>query len=397
MKLTQKLLGHLHKVFCKDPLPFSAIAFQCDGTDMVWAVSDGTLTTAPIGGSASPLSIDLSQYTLTALASYIATQPGYYVTMLVAGSNKLLSSLVLMDSTGSQADGVTAIAGYTNVLWALMEANASELKAAADSIQTLPGQMATTTAQNVFLDLLGSYYNVPRYTGESDALYGPRIIATVIRPANNNVAIEMAIQQYTGQLATVTDVVLRGVTGNSYNGEHIHDGSINHNSASTNIYGLFDVTYSYDLISGGDLTAFAQTVVALVNTLRAAGTHMRSISLSGSVLSDRLTPPTDTFTLLQIGASFTDALTPPTEPGPKIQVSFPAPFADTLTPPQDGLGLVVTTNYQYNAVRTYNGIITHRGNSTSVESVGSSSVSAIRVADGSKNADGSASANALVQ
>ncbi|RKP44687.1 hypothetical protein [Pararobbsia silviterrae] len=359
MKLTKTLLRFLHKKFKKDPLPFNAFTITCDGSDLAWVVADDVLTLTPTGGQASALTVDLSAYTLLQLVQYLASEPGYNLSAL-SSDYRDLSSLVLLDGSGAVSAGTNTLTGYTNVLYALMEANARELQTAHDAIDTLPDQMATTTAAGDFLDLLGSYYNVPRATGELDAVYGPRIIATVLRPASNNVALEMAIETYTGQSATVTDVVTSGVTGSVYNSDHDFDGSIDYNAVSTNVYGLFDVSYAYDLINGGDLTSFQTTVVSLINTLRAAGTHMRSIALTGSVLSDTLTPPTDSFHTLGVGVPFADTLTSPTE-SMSVMPTRLAQLSDTLTTPTDAASMTVSYNYDYSGLRSYNGVIEHLG------------------------------------
>lgn len=368
MKLTKKLLGYLNRVFNKSPLEFRALSLAYAGGDVTWQIADGVLTTSVAGGQGTNLSIDLSAYTIDGLVSHIAAQPGYTTTYLNA-ENKALSALVLMDGSGDLASsGGGNLYGYSSVLWAYMEANAAELQAAETSIQALAGEMQTTTADTIWLDLLGQYYKVPRLNGEDDASYGPRIVATVIRPASNNVAIEQAIEQWTGQTATVTDVVLRGVTGDVYNGEFEHNSAIEHNAVNTNVYGLFDVTYGYDLLNGGDLTQFQTTVVSLVNTLRAAGSHLRAIALTGSVLTDSLNPPTDSFSLLQATAAFSDALTPPSDAVSVIPVKMSA-FSDTLTSPTDTASISVSYNYQYNGIRTYNGVAQHTSGETITESL----------------------------
>jgi hypothetical protein len=367
VKLTTRLLGYLNRVFNKKPMQFLALSIAYDGT-LTWDIADGILTTTVTGGSGASLSIDLSAYTLVSLVDYIASQTGYTTTYLTA-DNRALSALVLIDSTGDLSDdGGGNIYGYSSTLWAYLEANAAELTAASTSIAAMPGEMATTTADSAWLDMLGTYYNVMRLAGELDASYGPRIIATVIRPATNNVAIEMAIQTFTGQSATVTDVVTQGVSGPVYDGTHEHDGSITYDATATETYGLFDVTYAYDLINGADLTSFQNSVVTLIGMLRAAGTHLRAIALSGSVLNDTLTPPTDSFGQITVAPHFTDTLTAPTDAISQMPVAI-APFSDTLTAPTESASMAVTYNYQYSGLRYYNSVIEHLGGETLSESL----------------------------
>src|SRR3546814_4396237 len=85
--------------------------------------------------------------------------------------------------------------------------------------------MSTKTAQGEWLDELGGYYGVPRIQGENDASYGPRIIAEVLRPRGNNVAMEAAIKVYTGQDAKVTDVTLYGDPFPRYDATIRYDGT----------------------------------------------------------------------------------------------------------------------------------------------------------------------------
>jgi hypothetical protein len=366
MKFTKKLLGYLHKVFDKDPHEFLAMRLQYQG-GMTWRVADGFLYTTVSGGPGQSLSIDLSQYSLAQLVAFLSTQSGYSVLYADRSNLSTLNARVLMDGSNdiSLSNG-DHLYGYTNVLWSYMDAQSNELEQAQTQIGNMLQQMSTTTASGEWLDLLGAYYGVPRLQGELDSSYGPRIIAEVLRPRGNNVAIEMAIQAYTGQVSTVTDVTLYGPTSPLYNGAITRNSAHTYSATATPIYGLFDVQYGYDLINGGDVAAFTQTVKDLVNRLRDAGTHMRSLSLTGSALTDALTPPTDSVTL-SVGAAFTDALSAPADAFASSAVI--APFADTLTAPTDAESITITYNYQYNSVRHYNGVIFRQGGQTVTESL----------------------------
>jgi hypothetical protein len=364
MQLTQTLLGYLNRVFNKDPAQVLAMQFTHQ-YPMTWQVQDGVLTTSVQNGLVSGnLTIDLTQYTFAQLVNYIAAQPGY-ITPYLAPSMANVSAAALLDASGSvtPSEPPQPMYAYTSVLWAYLECSAAELELAAAQIQNLPLEMSTTTADTIWLDTLGSYYKVPRNPGEEDSAYGPRIIASVLRPMSNNVAIEMAISTFTGQDTTVTDVVIPGVAGASYNSVYEHNGAIEYNAVYSPAYGLFDVEYGYDLLNGQDPTSFAQTISALINTLRAAGTHLRSLTLTGSNLSDALTPPTDSFGTIHVSAPFTDTLTAPTDSTSIIQANI-APFADTLTAPTDTNSADVELDvyqYTYSGGRSYNGVVAHEG------------------------------------
>lgn len=335
MKLTQKLLGYLNRVFDKDPGKFVAMRVDYDGA-MTWTVAEGILTFAVVGGSGAGVTYDLSQFTISGLVADLAGRRGYRVSYLDPDRSGL-SGLVLLDGAGDQAQSNgDALFGYTSMLWAILESWASQLQGLRDAAAGAPAQMATTSAGGFWLDELGSYYNCPRLNGEQDPQYGPRIIAQAVRPLANNVALEVAIQSYTGQPVQVVDVVI-------YRGAFpIYDGTITHNSAhnytqtGTANYGLFDVTVAYDILSGGDITTFLTTVTQIVETLRASGTHMRSLALSsaGTPISEAFTPPTESLSLLSLSAALADTLTAPTETMATIPVQL-AGFSETLTAPSE--------------------------------------------------------------
>jgi hypothetical protein len=397
MLLTPKLLSFINRVFDKDPRKFLALRLSYGG-GMTWNVQDAVLTTNVQGGIGAPLNVDLTQYTLADLVGYLAAQPGYSVPYADAGDNAQLSARILLDGSGDIAvSNGDHLYGYTNVLWAYLEAASSELARAKAQIAEMLQQMSTTTAGDVWLDELGGYYGIPRISGEADASYGPRIITEVLRPRENNVAMEAAIKAFSGQNTTVTDVTEWSSVAPLYNGSEVHDGSILHNAAASPLYGLFDVVYGYDLENGGSLTEFAQLIRDLIDRLRAAGTHLRALSLSASSMSDAFTHAPSDASAMSVGAAMTDPLTAPTE-STTIGVAMVA-LTDTAVAGLDGLAAIISTNYTYSGLRLYNGAITHQGISTNAEDIGSPGdipFSGVLVLDGSFNLDGSQLIDGLI-
>lgn len=361
MKLTQKLLGFLNRVFSKDPDAFLALRLQYAG-GMVWKIRSGILSTVVTGGIGASLTVDLSKYTVRQLVSYLAAQPGYSIPYAETGPLADLSARVLIDGG---ADIATSsgdhVSGYTSLLWSYVDAGGKELVDAAAQIDQMLLQMDTHTASAEWLDELGGYYGVPRLQGEADAQYAPRIIAEVLRPRNNNVAIELALQQYTGQAAQVVDVVEYGTSSGQfvYNSAYTFNGAKQYNSSSQPIYGKFDVVYSYDLLGGTDPTAFAGTVRDLINRLRAAGTHLRAMSLQTSAISDTVTPPTDGGDLAYVGQlALVDAGPVPSEQMSTLSGALAA-LTDTVAGASDGVSLAVTYGSTYGGARAFNGKIAY--------------------------------------
>lgn len=277
MRLTEKLLGYLHRVFDKDPLPFVALRFTYAGS-MTWVVNDGVLTTTVLATPAHDLTVDLTSHTLASLTAYLSTQTGYTVTY-IDPARASLNARVLLDREGdSGTTNGDALFGYTSILWAFLEAWGVELSTARDQVAQMLLQMDLVDASGAWIDEIGGYYGVPRITGEADAAYGPRIIAEVIRPRSNNVAIEAAIETDTGYEATVTDVVGGGSATPIYDGSIVHDGAYTHSGGGVPIYGLFDVLVTVPTaLPVPDAIGLANATYALVQTMRAAGTHPRNV------------------------------------------------------------------------------------------------------------------------
>lgn len=372
MRLTQTLLGYLNRVFSRDPQQFLAIQFKYAGSGMSWSVEDGTLTVLVTGGVGAGFSLDLSEYTLQSLASHIAGLPGFTVTGIATSDQSGLSAMVLLDGTGSQnASGGNNLYAYGNPLYSYLESAAKELEDAETAVVEALKQLSirdaagNPSASGYWLDQIGSYYNVPRLTGEPDNVYGPRIIAEVLRPRANNVALEAAIKSYTGQAVTVTDVSVPGFNDPTYNSLHTHNGTALYNSVGSFQYGLFDVTIGYDIIGGGEISGFRDSILGVIERLRDAGTHLRALSLGGSVISDTfLSPPSDDMGGLVVTPGLTDTLTAPTESGVTLSGGMTG-FAEAGPAGNDGTSsLVAVYTTTYNSLRNFNGAVPHMGGHT---------------------------------
>lgn len=354
MKLTQKLLSYLHRTFSKDPVQFLALRLRYDG-GMTWKIEDAVLTTVVAGGTGAALDVELGQYSIAELADYLRDQPGYTVEFEVLTEASTLSARILLDGSNDQdKSNGDHLYAYTSLTWAYLEANAFELKAAREQIYQMLRQMSVPTGEGEWLDEIGDYYNVRRRNGEIDSLYGPRIVQEVIRPRNNNKAIELAISQATGGLPSkVIDVTL---TGDLY---PLHDGSINYdgievyNSTGKAVRNLFDVEYAFDLLGSEDIAPFQARVLALIDQFRSAGTHLRQILLAGGEIVDTVTlAPSDT-TDFVIDLTVADDVDAQTE---ELAVSGELALTDAVDAAADGdLGLNSLSVHAYNGVHDHGG------------------------------------------
>lgn len=358
MKLTTKLLSHLNRVFKKDPKEFLALRLQYGGI-MTWNVADGILTTSISGGIGAPLIVTLSNYTLSSLVSYLAAQPGYTVAYVDGTPNVNLSASVLLDASGNpSASNGDHLYGYTSSLFSYFESVANELTIASGQISQMLLQLSSTSAGGEWLDEIGSYYNVPRISGELDPVYSNRIIAEVLRPRGNAMAISASLSFSLGYNVDVNDVVVYsgGVGATTYNGALHYDGTQHYNSTGAASYGLFDASFSYDLLSGVDMAGFTAMLRIMIENIRDAGTQLRALALIGTVpLTDSASSGTDSgFTALSAGILATDAATGATETLSAIPVAMGA-LLDSASTGADSASITVSTTTLYNGFRNYNG------------------------------------------
>lgn len=261
MKLTEKLLGYLNRVFDRGPERVLVLRLRYDGV-MRWRVENAVLTTEVTGGSGAALSVDLSGYTVASLAAFLAAQPGYSVPFSDALAVPGLKATVLIDGTSDQdSSNGDHLYAYTSVLWAFMEAQASELKLLRDAVDEALLQMAANTASGEWVDEHGSFYAVGRKSGETDAAYAARIVAEVGRARGTNVAIAQAVRVGSGAYRVdVVDYPTFTVAG---------DG--------TKSYGLFDVAVAIDVDAPLSAEEIDANTRALIEAMRDAGTHLRNL------------------------------------------------------------------------------------------------------------------------
>lgn len=286
MLLSKKLLNNLHRAFDIDPEPFLALRVRYDGDTMRWKIEDNTIWLVVTGGLGASASFDLTAHTIKSLAIAIVERRGYSVEYMDAEKADL-SAMCLLDATGDQdTNNGDHLLGYSSIIHTFANAMAVELVAARKSIIDMLDQMSIRTADNEWLDEWGGYFGIQRLTGEHDREYGNRIIAEIIMPRENNKAIELAILSAFGQESFVVDANVWGDVSPLYNASIDNDGVRLHNAAIQPAYGLFDVQYGYDVLSGADPTEYANNLRAFIERFRAAGTHLRALALLGSRVTD---------------------------------------------------------------------------------------------------------------
>jgi hypothetical protein len=215
---------------------------------------------------------------------------------VIASANILVPAnapgITIMDAVGG---GVNL---HRSLLWRFLDMFATELTAARAAVDAALDQMSVPTADGEWLDEWGAYFSFSRIDGERDEVYGQRLIAEIIKPKQNNMAIAMAVRQAYGQSCTVLDVIEWEFISIVHDASaevgpfRFYDGTSTYSASSKRRFGRFDVAVGYSLESGADLPGYAALVRSLVERLRAAGTQMRALVLGGSELLDQARVPT---------------------------------------------------------------------------------------------------------
>ena len=264
MRLTEKLIGYLNRVFQRGPSAALALRLRYAGTAMTWSISDGLLSTSVVGGAGSDISVDLTKHTVGTLASALAASDGYSVPYLSPGLAGL-SALVLLDGDGDQdksnGDHLNA---HTSVLWSYMSAQAYELTLAKAAITEAVRQMAASTAANEWVDEHGTFYGVGRMDGESDLAYATRMVGEIGRARGNGVAIAEAVR-----IGTAADIVTVSDVDTPTTATAIDPGRQS--------YGLFDVLVEVGLDSPLQQAQVETNARLLIEAMRDAGTHLRKL------------------------------------------------------------------------------------------------------------------------
>lgn len=189
MSIIQKMLTYLHRVFDKDPQRM--LAMRVAHTDsLTWTILDGQLV---IQTADDEITADLSEYTLDELRIFLDAQAGISIPYFDATIADR-SALILMDGAGDQDESNgDHFYVYTSLLWAFAGAYGTELRLIRSCIELIPDQMSVPASRGEWLEYLGEWMGMPRLTGEDDDTYSRRIIADIIKPRCNNVAIQDAL------------------------------------------------------------------------------------------------------------------------------------------------------------------------------------------------------------
>ena len=193
--LINKLIKYLPRsVFSQSPDPAIAMRIRASAS-LTWEVGAKTLTVVANGQN---YSYSLTNKTLAELSSELE---GSGITIEYLNPDQAgRGAICLIEGSGDQdtSNGDHLLA-HRNLVWSLFGAYAEELIESKEQQAEALKQMVIPDSEAEWLDLWGDIYGIPRQTGETDAVFAPRIPVEVFRERVNPRAIELAIRDLTGR------------------------------------------------------------------------------------------------------------------------------------------------------------------------------------------------------
>lgn len=263
MRLLENMLDWVHDGFNRSPEGRTAIYLTSNDSSLRVGLADGVLSFSQAVGDGLGMGLDglsIGQV----FASIDAAYPGQarlVADLAARPARMLLAPRRYLDPVSG--DFVYVFGAYQSLLYGLLDVYSLALEAVGTDVQAMLAQSYLHSATDIWLDEWGGYLGVARLLGEADGDYLNRIIAVIIQPKCNNVALAMAIAQNFGlNEVTVTDIDAK--------------------------QGFFTVNMPFDLLGGDTPTLLANAVTVLVNQLKAAGTVLDSVYLepTGGTLAE---------------------------------------------------------------------------------------------------------------
>lgn len=225
MSAFNRLIDRLHRVFNKSPQSVAVIQI---GGNTNWTIRIAALKMTVASDNTPAVEINLASGTVQDVADDLVAQ-GFNATVLGQGgllARGLLASgevrtegdVAATTLTGSEltdlsGDTLTLLSTKavlvhypTSPLWTELSTYGWELDDQTERLKNAEGQLYLDTAEDKWLELWGNkYLGTPRVAGESDAAYATRIVQELLRPNQNNVALELILRDAMGVNATIID------------------------------------------------------------------------------------------------------------------------------------------------------------------------------------------------
>lgn len=201
--LRKKLMDRLHRVFSKTKKAVPAVSVQCTSGNRceITITKSNIYITSNEGNSLHYLTNTTS---INDLISEINSF-GILNAILVSEEYGHLLAKGFADDTIVVTD-VATLDYPTSELWQEMQVAAFDLEDQASRIQSAEQQMYFHSSDSDWLDYWASnYFGIERYNGENDIGYRFRAIKELLRPTQNNIALENIVRDALGIDARILD------------------------------------------------------------------------------------------------------------------------------------------------------------------------------------------------
>lgn len=307
-----RILKRLHRVFNKNADSVAVLSIQRDG-NWTLRIADLTLTAEPEGGD--PVTVDLSTGTLQGLANTL-TAAGFVAEVLLPEFAPMLARGVMETAAiGPQendtaadlaGEAFTALDGSPllllqplqtqqtirlnyprSALWAEFRTFGWELDDQSRRQRTATDQVYFDRSRGEWLNDWGTRFGIERFKGETDEAYVQRIAGEIVRPTQNNVALEIILEEAIGVAATILDAwpnrdELDPADQAKTPGHFLLDLSIPNVLSPEDTQALIDKSYSIVRRHKAAGTDFFQTVLrkiaALEESLAVTETHALTVT-----------------------------------------------------------------------------------------------------------------------
>lgn len=206
MGVLQKLVKRLHNIFDKSSyhLGVLSIVYTGAGTCSI-LVRDYVLYSRTESGIDLSIPLDSDGYTVNNLITALNAEADYTATLIKAEYGELLSRAILEDDWRLLTDD-NKLYFTTNEIWQEMQSYAYILDEQWGRIKLAEKQLYLLESTEQWLDYWGEYFfGVKRFDNEDDAAYSVRIINEIIKPDQNNVALEIILEASIGLAAVIRD------------------------------------------------------------------------------------------------------------------------------------------------------------------------------------------------
>ncbi len=200
IKMAKRLIGRLHRIFNHEVTGEKCLLLWSDTGHSVSASISELEMKVSIDGAAATI-FDLMELTVAELVSGLDSLSGCVVSLVDPDRSDCLAAglLEFSETLPDVSDAGLQVSYLASVLGAEIQAYGIGLKDLSSNRALAEKQLYMHSAEEDWLDFWGrGYFGIDRYQGESDDDYSARVINEIVRPNQNNYALELIVLEALG-------------------------------------------------------------------------------------------------------------------------------------------------------------------------------------------------------